>query len=48
MLEFLPKDKLNNIEVIPGDLRDYDAVRSTVKDVDIVFHLAALISIPYS
>jgi NAD dependent epimerase/dehydratase len=48
MLEFLPREKLDTIEVIAGDLRDYDAIRSAVKDVDVVFHLASLISIPYS
>jgi len=48
MLEFLPREKLSTIEVIAGDLRDYDAIRSAVKDVDVVFHLASLISIPYS
>lgn len=48
MLEYLTKEKLNNIEVISGDLKDYDAIRQVVKDVDIVFHLASLISIPYS
>lgn len=48
MLEYIPKEKLNSIEVIAGDLRDYDAIRSAVKDVDVVFHLASLISIPYS
>jgi dTDP-glucose 4,6-dehydratase len=36
------------IEVVAGDIRDYDSVRSTMKDVHTVFHLAALIGIPYS
>ena len=36
------------IEVYTGDIRDYDAVSDSMKDVDIVFHLAALIGIPYS
>lgn len=38
----------NNFEVIAGDIRDRDIVQSAVKDRDIVFHLAALIAIPYS
>jgi len=38
----------NNIEVITGDIRDYDSVRSALKGSDTVFHLAALIGIPYS
>jgi len=38
----------NEIEVILGDIRDFDSVSSTMQDVDTVFHLAALIGIPYS
>jgi len=38
----------NKIEVISGDIRDYDSVHAAMKDVDTVFHLAALIGIPYS
>ena len=48
LLEFIPRDKLGAIEVITGDLRDSDAVRHAAKDVDIIFHMAALIAIPYS
>lgn len=36
------------LDVIPGDIRDRDSVRSAVKGVSIIFHLAALIGIPYS
>jgi len=36
------------IEIITGDIRDFDLVRETVKGCDTVFHLAALIGIPYS
>lgn len=38
----------NDIEVITGDIRDYDSVYSVLKGCDAVFHLAALIGIPYS
>ena len=38
----------DDIEVIAGDICDRDCVRKAVTDVDIVFHLAALIAIPYS
>ena len=38
----------SEIEVISGDIRDYDSVSAAMKDVDTVFHLAALIGIPYS
>ena len=37
-----------DIEVQLGDKRDYDSVYNAVKDCDVVFHLAALIGIPYS
>jgi len=38
----------NDIEVILGDIRDYDSVSKTIKNCSAVFHLAALIGIPYS
>lgn len=38
----------NHIEIYTGDIRDYDSVRASMKDIDVVFHLAALIGIPYS
>lgn len=37
-----------NIEVILGDVRDAHFCKSLCKDIDIIFHLAALIAIPYS
>ncbi len=48
MLECLPKKILKEIEIVTGDLRDGDALRWMVKDREVVFHLAALIGIPYS
>ncbi|MDP3150341.1 MAG: NAD-dependent 4,6-dehydratase LegB [Ignavibacteria bacterium] len=39
------KDK---IEVISGDIRDYDSVYNALQECNAVFHLAALIGIPYS
>lgn len=47
-LDTFPKDKLKNIEIFAGDIRDPSGVRIAIKDVDIVFHLAALIGIPFS
>ena len=47
-LDSLPKAKLDQIEVFTGDIRDPNGVRTAMKDVDIVFHLAALIAIPFS
>jgi len=38
----------NDIEVITGDIRDFDSVSNALKDCEAVFHLAALIGIPYS
>ena len=37
-----------DIEVISGDIRDFDSVYNSAKDVDTVFHLAALMDIRYS
>src|SRR6266478_6021687 len=39
---------LKKIEVVAGDIRDYDSVFNAMKGCDTVFHLAALIGIPYS
>lgn len=36
------------MEILAGDVCDRDTVRQATKEVDIVFHLAALIAIPYS
>ncbi|MEQ9169260.1 MAG: SDR family NAD(P)-dependent oxidoreductase, partial [Fulvivirga sp.] len=47
-LDTLPKEKLAKIEIFSGDIRDPNGVRTAMKDVDIVFHLAALIAIPFS
>ena len=41
-------DVKEDLEVVLGDIRDYDSVSKTLKGSDIVFHLAALIGIPYS
>lgn len=38
----------NEIEVVTGDIRDYDSVLSAAKNCDEIYHLAALIGIPYS
>jgi NAD dependent epimerase/dehydratase len=39
---------LDQIEVVCGDVRDPNFCREITKDIDVVFHLAALIAIPYS
>ena len=38
----------DSVEIIRGDIRDYDMVSTAVKGVDVVFHLAALVGIPFS
>lgn len=47
-LDTLPKEKLDAIDIFSGDIRDPNGVREAMKDVDMVFHLAALIAIPFS
>lgn len=47
-LDTLPKAELNEIEVFCGDIRDPNGVKESLKGVDAVFHLAALIAIPFS
>ena len=47
-LDSLPAEKLKEIEVFTGDIRDPNGVRHAMADVDGVFHLAALIAIPFS
>ncbi len=47
-LDSLPKEKLSKIEVIMGDIRDPNGIRDAVKGVSVIFHLAALIAIPFS
>jgi len=47
-IDSFSNDKLEKIEVFSGDIRDPNGVREAVKGVDIVFHLAALIGIPFS
>jgi len=38
----------NDMEIILGDIRDYDSLNKAMDGCDLVFHLAALIGIPYS
>jgi dTDP-glucose 4,6-dehydratase len=48
LLSLLPRDLLDGIEVVAGDLRDGEAVREAMRRAEVVFHLGALIAIPYS
>jgi dTDP-glucose 4,6-dehydratase len=47
-LEFVPRETLAKLDVIAGDVTDPYFVRTAVKGCEVVFHLAALIAIPYS
>lgn len=47
-LDTLSQDIKNNIEIFSGDIRDPNGVSNAVDGCDIIFHLAALIAIPFS
>lgn len=47
-LDTLTQDKLAEIEIFSGDIRDPNGVREAMRGVDVAFHLAALIAIPFS
>ncbi len=47
-LDSFSKEELSRIEIFNGDIRDPNGVRTAMKDIEIVFHLAALIAIPFS
>ena len=48
MLKLIPSDVFSQVEIMQGDLRDNEAVRKAMQSMDTVFHLGALIAIPYS
>jgi len=48
LLEDLPKEIQSQVEIVPGDLKDPDGVRGVVKGCAKVFHLGAVVAIPYS
>lgn len=47
-IDSFPKELKNSVEIFAGDIRDPHGVRAAMKDCDAVFHLAALIAIPFS
>jgi len=47
-LEALPREVMKDVEVYSSDIRDSNGVRVAMKGIDEVFHLAALIAIPFS
>lgn len=48
LLRQLPPETYRALELVSGDLRDSEAMRAALRGIDIVFHLGALIAIPYS
>ncbi|MFZ0534339.1 MAG: SDR family NAD(P)-dependent oxidoreductase [Anaerolineales bacterium] len=48
LLSMLPTEIIDKLDIIAGDLRDLPAVLSASSDVQVIFHLGALIAIPYS
>jgi NAD dependent epimerase/dehydratase len=48
LLHNLPKAAYDRLEVVAGDLRDLDAMQAAMQGIEVVFHLGALIAIPYS
>tara|TARA_A100001011_G_C14271657_1_gene827252 strand:+ start:988 stop:1983 length:996 start_codon:yes stop_codon:yes gene_type:complete len=47
-LENIDKNVLKNIDTVSGDIRDYEFLKKQTKNIDVIFHLAALVGIPYS
>lgn len=47
-LDTLPSDVMKNVEIFQGDVRDPNGVKEAMKETAAVFHLAALIAIPFS
>lgn len=47
-LDSLPKSIMKNVEIFQGDIRDPYGVREAMRGIDEVYHLAALIAIPFS
>ncbi len=47
-LDYIDKKIKDSIEIFTGDVRDPNGVRESMRNIDVVFHLAALIGIPYS
>lgn len=47
-IDTLPEEKIKRIQIFSGDIRDPHGVETAMKGCDVVFHLAALIAIPFS
>ena len=44
----IDKKIIKELEVITGDIRDYECVKSSMKNCNLIYNLASLIGIPYS
>ena len=47
-IDALPQEKIRALDVFAGDIRDPNGVAQAMQGCDVVFHLAALIAIPFS
>lgn len=47
-IDTFDKSVKDNIKIVTGDIREYDGMKKIIKGQEVVFHLAALIAIPYS
>lgn len=47
-IDTFDKNIKDSINVVTGDIREYDGIKRIIKGQEVVFHLAALIAIPYS
>lgn len=47
-IDTFDKSIKDSIKVVTGDIREYDGIKRIIKEQEVVFHLAALIAIPYS
>ena len=47
-IDTFSKETIKSLNIVTGDIRDYDGISKLIKGNEIVFHLAALIAIPYS
>lgn len=47
-LKNINEKKLKNLKIVSGDIRDFNFIHNETKNIDVIFHLASLIGIPYS
>ncbi len=47
-LKYIEKKYINNLTICMGDIKDYESVENAISDCDVVYNLAAMISVQYS